>query len=262
MNEREKWDLAASDFQRVFRLGLSDYNTALLRFWLERGMLFPGAHVIDIGCGVGRYGTYFAELGCNVTLIDISGEMLRHAGANMAKFKTPWSVHCCDFNTVTGKEPAFAGGFDFAVSTMSPAVHDAATVRKMSGMTRRWCFLARFSDWEQPFRDRLMRELGMKPRRLFDDLKADCASMMQAVCEAGYIPQTRQADYRWSDARTPEQMAEYMYRNYFAEDEDRDELYRRALKLAKDLAGEESTVADHVNAKVMWIFWNTKDKRI
>ena len=91
-SEMEKWDQAAVDYQRVFTLGLNEYNASLMRFWQEEGMLFPGCRVIDIGCGVGKYGTYFAELGYDITLTDISGKMLQHARENMAKFTTPWTV--------------------------------------------------------------------------------------------------------------------------------------------------------------------------
>ena len=260
MNEREKWDKAAVDYQRVFHLGLSEYNTALLRFWQGNGMIFPGARVIDIGCGVGRYGTYLAELGCDVTLTDISGEMLRHAEENMAKYQTPWTVYRCDYNEVTGREPVFADGFDFAVSTMSPAVHDAETVRKMSAMTRGWCFLARFYDWEQPFRDTLMRELGIEPRRLFEDLRADCASMIQTVCEASFIPKVMYVNYNWADPRTPEQMADYMLRYYFFEDENREVLYREALRFSQTHIGADGLVIDNVSTKVAWIYWKTTEQ--
>lgn len=54
----QAWDRAAPDYQRVYRLGLNDYNARLLRFWEESGMLFPGARVLDIGCGVGKYGAF------------------------------------------------------------------------------------------------------------------------------------------------------------------------------------------------------------
>ena len=118
-NTRENWDRAAADYQNVFRLGLNDYNASLLHFWQSEGMLFPGAQVIDIGCGVGKYGTYLAELGYDVTLTDISEEMLRHARENMAKYHTPWTVYRCDFNEATGEEPVFSAGFDLAISTMS-----------------------------------------------------------------------------------------------------------------------------------------------
>ena len=257
MDEERSWDQAAQDYQRVFRLGLNEYNASLLRFWQRERMLFPGARVIDIGCGVGKYGTYLAELGYDVTLTDISGEMLRHAGENMAKYSTPWAVYRCDFNEATGKEPVFAGGFDLAISTMSPAVHDAETVKKMSVMTRGCCFLARFYDWEQPWRDQLMKELGLVPRRVFDDLHADCASMIRAVSAAGYVPLTRYVDYNWADPRTPEQMADYMGRNYFVGDENREELIQKTLRLAERHADADGKVIDNVNTRVAWIYWRT-----
>ena len=155
-DERAKWDEAASEYQSVFRLGLNDYNAALLRFWQENGMLTPCCRVIDIGCGVGKYGAYLAGLGCDVTLTDISENMIAHACENMAPYKTPWRAVCCDFNEISGREEAFAEGFDLAISTMSPAIHDAATVKKMSRMTRSWCFTANFYEWRQPLRDALM----------------------------------------------------------------------------------------------------------
>ena len=259
MDEEKIWDQAAQDYQRVFHLGLNEYNASLLHFWQTEGMLFPGARVIDIGCGVGKYGTYLAELGYDVTLTDISGEMLRHAEENMARYKTPWAIYRCDFNEASGTEPVFTGGFDFAISTMSPAIHDMETVKKMSAMTRGCCFLARFYDWEQPFRDQLMKELGIKPRRVFDDLRGDCASMIRSVSAAGYVPLVRYMDYNWADPRTPEQMADYMGRTYFSEDENRDALTCEAMRLAGKYANAEGKVIDDVNTRVAWIWWKTKE---
>ena len=258
-NEKQKWDRNAGDYQAVFRLGLNEYNASLLRFWQESGMLFPGARVIDIGCGVGKYGTYLAALGYDVTLVDISGKMLEHARRNMAPYRTPWAVYECDFNEVTGRESVFAGGFDLAISTMSPAIHDAATLRKMSAMTRGCCFLARFYSWEQPSRDALMRAMGMEPRRLHAGTEEDCAAMLRLAEEAGFAPQLRLADYNWTDERRPEEMADYLLRRYFAEQE-RAEYYDAALRAARSLAGEDGLVVDRVNTKVAWISWETGPK--
>lgn len=258
MTEREKWNNVAIDYQRVYDLGLSEYNTSLLRFWQEKAMLYPGARVIDIGCGVGRYGTLFAELGCDVTLTDISDEMLKHAAENMSKYSTPWSVFRCDFNEITGKEAVFEKGFDFAISTMSPAIHDGSTVFKMSKMTRGWCFLARFYDWKQPYRDSIMRRLDIEPKIAFGDLKGDCDNMLKAVKEAGFIPELTYADYNWADPRTPEQMADYMKRSFYLEDDNRDELGDRILSVARSDANDNGVVIDAVNTKVAWIYWNTK----
>ena len=56
-------------------------------------------------------------MGCEVTLTDISGEMLCYARENMAHAQTPWTVYQCDFHEATGKETVFAKGFDFVLST-------------------------------------------------------------------------------------------------------------------------------------------------
>lgn len=258
MGEEIKWDKAAEDYQRVFSLGLNDYNAGLLRFWHEENMLRLGCRVLDIGCGVGKYGTYLAELGYDVTLTDISGEMLRHASDNMAKYHTPWMVYQCDFNEATGKEPVFADGFDLVISTMSPAVHDAETVRKMSSMSTGWCFLARFQSWEQPFRDALMRNMGIEPRRLFVNLESDVISMIQAVREAGYEPLVKIADYNWSDRRTPEQMTDYLCQNYFSGEADSGHLRAEALCSLERMVEDDGRVDDNVNTKVAWIYWKTE----
>ena len=258
MNDTEKWDRAAGEYQEVFRLGLNDYNASLLSFWKENGMLPPGARILDIGCGVGKYGVYLAEMGYDVTLTDISGEMLRRARENMARFQTPWTVFRCDFHRATGKEPVFAGGFDLAISTMSPAVCDEATVRRMSGMTRGWCFLARFADWRQPYRDRLLREMGLAPVRAFRDQREDNSSLIRAVSDAGYAPHVRFTDYGWSDRRTPEQMADYMLKNWFSDAEDPAAVYESVRRAAAGHAGDDGTVSDEIRTKVVWIWWNTK----
>ena len=260
-NEKQKWDDAALNYQDVFKLGINEYNARLLRFWQEKGMLFPGCRVIDIGCGVGKYGTYLASLGCDVTLTDISQEMIRHAKENMAKFSTPWTALCCDFSDITGEEEAFAHTFDLAISTMSPAIHDCETVRKMSSITRGWCFIARFFDWQQPLRDELMTAAGLTPKSRFErSLKLDCEDMLNAVRDAGFTPQIEYVDYNWADERSAGEMAEYMYRNYFMDDASGEELKSRIHGIITEKYGAEGRVADCVNTKVAWIYWKTEER--
>lgn len=76
MEKTEKWDAVAADYQQVYTLGGNDYNARLVGFLLDEGMLHPGDRVLDMGCGVGKYGRVFASMGCDVTLADISPKML------------------------------------------------------------------------------------------------------------------------------------------------------------------------------------------
>ncbi len=257
--EKAKWDSAAANYQNVFDLGINEYNANQLRFWRERGMITLPCRVLDIGCGVGKYGVYLAQLGCDVTLIDISEKMIEQVRCNMAQLDTPWRAQCCDFDAVTGTEDIFAQGFDFAISTMSPAVHDAATVRKMSRMTHGWCFITRFYEWHQPFRDSLMTAVGLAPHPAFErDLEADCAEMISAVKEAGYAPEADCVDYCWADRRTVDEIADYMRRNYFSQEPDADVLHERLRAHLRGICCNDGTVSDGVNTKVMRIYWKTE----
>ncbi len=254
--DAEGWDQAAGHFQSIYRMGINDYNAALLRFWAEERMLFPGARVIDIGCGVGKYGTLFAELGCDVTLTDISSEMLRYASENMAKYETPWRTYQCDFRRIIGDESVFRKKYDLAVSTMSPAVNDVETVRKMSMITTGWCFLSRFFSWSQPFRDLLMTEIGVKPRQMHRNLEEDCSQLIRNIETAGYRPCVRYVNYNWEDHRTPVQMADYLLKNYFKEAE-QDRYSQELLRFAEKHADMNGLVTDAVHTQVAWISWKT-----
>jgi len=49
----------------------------------------PGDSVLDIGGGPGRYSFYFAEKGCDVTLVDLSPENINHVEKQSAKSGLP-----------------------------------------------------------------------------------------------------------------------------------------------------------------------------
>ena len=254
MDTAKKWDAAAGDYQHTFKTCSNEYSDRLMAFFKDALRLRPGCRVIDIGCGVGKYGTRFAAMGCDVTLIDISANMLRHARENMAPFSAPRTVFQCDFDRVSPQEPVFQGGFDLAISTMSPAIHDLATVEKMSAMTHGWCFVSRFVSWSQPGRDRLYGELGLDSVQPIpnETLAAEAQSMADAVQKAGFTPFFRYEDYSWTDLREPLEAA----RRLLPEGSGQDALERAAAAAAK-LAGDKGLFVDTVDTKVVWIYWNT-----
>lgn len=259
MKSVENWNEVAADYQRTYYLGLNDYNAGLLGFWQRSGMIFPGCKALDIGCGVGKYGSYLAALGCDVTLTDISPEMIRLAEKNMEKFASPWRACVCDFDTITGEESEFLDGFDFAISTMSPAIQDVKTVRKMSALTHGWCFITRFSSWNQPSRDRLLAELGIEPKHSGERFAADCEEMIKIVSDAGYSPQVKYVEYNWCDIRTIEETAEYMQSRYL---KDLDYAVEKSAVIgaAEKLCNSDGLFEDSVNTKVAWIYWSTQER--
>ena len=260
LETREQWDAAARDYQQTFRRGPGEYTRQLLSFWEERGMLRPGIRVLDVGCGVGKYGVEFARRGCDVTLTDISPEMLRLAAVNMEDAESPWRTVSCDFARADPEAEPFSRGFDFSISTMSPAVRDMDSVKKLSAMTRGWCFLSRFAAWEQPLRDEITRRVGLEPRPAFSRMTEQITELREAVKTAGYAPELRLVDYGWADRRTAEEMESYMLRRVLAPEKNTPELRARLWEAVASLTEADGTLLDAVDTKAAWIWWNTEKR--
>ena len=257
MQDIQKWNESAAEYQRVFRLGLSDYNKELLAFLVDEGMLRPGCRVIDIGCGVGKYGTYFAAMGCDVTLTDISSGMLEMAKANMSAFDTPWATLECDFQTVDPTHPVLREGFDLAISTMCPAIGNLESVKKISGMVRGGCFITHFTTWEEPLRKNFFEKLGIGPEENMNRFSYHIEMLVEAVKEAGYEPQIRHVPYGWCDERSAEEAADYLLRR-IENLTVTAELREQAVAVARELCDERGVFVDAVNTTVAWVWWKTK----
>ena len=256
MQDIKKWNEAAADYQKVFQSGMSEYNRELLGFLLEKGMLHPGCRVIDVGCGIGKYGTYFAAMGCDVTLTDIAPGMLELAEKNMSAYDTPWTVLECDFQQVEAEHPVFAGGFDLGFSTMCPAIHDIDTVKKLSGMVDGCCFITHFVKWEEPLRQRFFEQLGLETQEDMNRFSTHMDALYQAVTDAGYQPHIRYVPYNWCDERSPEEAADYLLKRINAEVTE--DLRARAISTAQKLCDERGLFVDEVRTTVAWLWWSTK----
>lgn len=252
----KKWNEAAADYQRVFLGGMSEYNRSLIGFLLEEGMLYPGCRVVDVGCGIGKYGTYFAAMGCDVTLTDISPGMLELARKNMASFDSPWAAFECDFEAAHPQHPLFSKRYDLGFSTMCPAIHDRATVRKLSEAVDGGCFISHFVKWEEPLRQRFFDRLGLKPEEDMNRFSVHMDELCQAVIDAGYAPRIRHVPYNWCDERTDEEAADYLLKRVNAEVTD--EIREKAISVAAELCDERGVFSDEVHTTVAWLWWKTK----
>ncbi|MBR6704677.1 MAG: methyltransferase domain-containing protein [Lachnospiraceae bacterium] len=266
MSEKARqWDQAAAEFQRTFELGLNPYIRSCLSFWEENGMIFPGCRALDVGCGVGKYGTLLAARGCDVTLTDISEKMLAFAEKNMsASFPASvWRTFCCDFDEADIDTDVFHPRFDFCFSTMSPAVHDEKTLKKFSALSRGWCFIAGFTASDAVLRRRIKEAVGFaEPAGSGEPLAgrehttvAQLAEMLRAM---DYLPETKSVPYHWSDRRTVRAQAELMRERCWKDAPEADEYDRKALAYLESIADADGTVSDEVRTQVAWLSWKAE----
>ena len=130
---RRYWDDQAAEYDTYPDHGLLDSDTRsawkdLLRTWLPT----TPARVADLACGTGTMAVLMAELGHQVSGVDLSDEMVARARAKAAPFGAAVDVRQGD----AGEPPLEAGVFDVVF-----ARHILWTLPDPTEALRRWAAL-------------------------------------------------------------------------------------------------------------------------
>ena len=184
------WDESAEDFQR--RVAGHSWNLerdpalAILR---RIGALRPEGRVLDIGCGVGRHlGTFAPQVGQAVG-VDVSSRMLEFAAENLKRYGNV-VLRAGDFKSPdAAMEALLSSGFDLAFASMSPAVEDLESLRRMCACSRGWCMIDRFLEERDDVKAEVFGALGRDVR---DDPHNGAGRMKRLwdlLWEEGYCPQ-------------------------------------------------------------------------
>lgn len=102
------------DYDKIANLYDSFMRMVPYKCWAEnifnvyKNFKIKGKELIDLGAGTGNLSKYFSEYGFNVTLVDISLEMLIEA--QKKNYKNNSTFICCDINNLCVKKK-----FDFAI---------------------------------------------------------------------------------------------------------------------------------------------------
>jgi len=243
------WDRAADNYQQVFDLGISEYNLSVLEFIGAKGHIFASSRILDIGCGVGKYGAYLSALGCRAALNDISPRMLDYARENLKAYPET-EFFCSDF-AEEGLDSC-EGSFELVMSTMSPAINSCAALKRMTALSRGGCFAVRFCAWSQPLRDKALQLAGISPDEK-KDFSSDTFAFEEELKAAGIEYEKTLQPYSWSDPRTAEEMADYLLRNLNPADDTA--LRERLISAARSLADENGVINDEVNTMTARYYW-------
>lgn len=192
------WDRMAKNYKRDEN---DDSMTekreeALVSQLLENEILFPGARVLDVGCGPGNYANLFAREGADVVAVDISGEMIRRLEDETPKLlKRQIRTITGDWRNVNLREFGFFKGFDLVFANMTPAVSNPDGFLKLIEASKGWCFNATWVGRRKnhPL-DQLAEELqGTSP--VYRSMYFIFAFNLLISC--GYLPITDYLDTSW-----------------------------------------------------------------
>jgi len=156
------WDARAKHFsqsQQTDRSGLAEKVTAILK---EKDIL-TGAEVLDIGGGSGRYAIPFAVRAEQVTVTDISGNMLEMAKENAQKAGlTNLEYIKLDWAEADLAALGWEKRFNLAFASMCPAIRCAEGLRKMIAASKGFCLIDQFIYTEDSLASYLTNELGVQ----------------------------------------------------------------------------------------------------
>jgi SAM-dependent methyltransferase len=205
----ETWDRMARDGARAEERGeQTAHRERVVGMLEERGALRPGAQVLDMGCGAGRWAFEFAGRGAEVVGLDFSKDMLRRM-----QEETPPGLEGritaveTDWRSLDLEKENFVKAFDLVFANMTPAVNGPESFLKLMEASREWCF---FGGWagrrSEPLLEDLWRHLTGRDKTWFG---SDIIIPFNLVYAMGYSPCLGLRDVRWEREMTLREAEDY-----------------------------------------------------
>ncbi len=131
----------------------------------EKGLLFEGMRVLDIGCGTGTMSLTLALEGAHVTAMDFSSGMLDRLRADIPEeIASRITLVQEDWHNLNIQKKGWEKAFDLVVAFMSPAVAGPEAFSKMIQCAAKGCAVRGWAAREQPaiFKD-LWKKIMNRP---------------------------------------------------------------------------------------------------
>ncbi|NLK00595.1 MAG: class I SAM-dependent methyltransferase [Clostridia bacterium] len=176
-------------------------DSGLLRILLQRGMLKEDSHVLDVGCGAGKYALAMAGKCERVLGLDLSPKMI-HLARKRARDEgiTNVDFHCVDWHDIDLKFSDFEAAFDLVIAHMTPAVQSADTFQKLSLASRGWCLMSKPTRRSDPVSDKVKKLVGIEEKEGGSD--EDIVHAFKILWHQGYHPYFDYEKQQWNMKKT------------------------------------------------------------
>lgn len=200
-NPQEFWDSRADFFNDKVFSG-DKIGSPIVKLLQSKNMLDKDMHVLDIGCGPGKHTLPLAKVVKSITALDISENMLDKLKENMRKTNiTNIEPINLDWKDVDVKERNWNDTYDLVFASMTPAVFNYDTLKKMLIASKKHCFLSSFVKRRDLLGDEIQKYIIEKhqvPAKKADKIYY----VFNILWQLGYTPEVRYFKRKWEDEMT------------------------------------------------------------
>ena len=202
------WDNASVTYNTNKDEIKSRRTTRTLASLREKGLLFEGMRVLDIGCGTGMMALALAQEGALVTAIDFSSGMLDRFKADIPKdLNHPITLVREDWHQVDIQQKGWEKAFDLVVAFMSPAVATPQAFLKMIQCAAKGCAIRGWAARRQP---EVLKDLWeMIMNRPLDDKPQSILYKINLLSSMGMYPDVYFDVVEWDQIVPVETEAEH-----------------------------------------------------
>lgn len=141
----KKWNSRSQTYGKTRDPKMREKRLEKLFSFLEKNGFSPrGAKILDIGCGTGALALPLADMGADVTAMDISSGMLQELRRKVAEKKAGIRVVEGSWWSADIDALGFRGQFDLVLASRTPAIRDPETLQRMMDCSRAFCMYIGF----------------------------------------------------------------------------------------------------------------------
>ena len=210
MNKKQSvikmWDYRATEFAEASIPNFS--NDFTMKIIKQYAMCQPGCHVLDVGCGAGKYAIALAKESFSVAATDFSEKMLAEATlcANQHNI-TGIQFSFDDWSQVDIVKKGWYKSFDLVLCSMTPAVCDEQTIQKAIDACRGWLLITKPCRRTNSVIDKLNELLGIDSTSGNADEQLHLA--FSTIWNTGEFPHLAYDYQVWTSNKTLEEAIPY-----------------------------------------------------